>query len=269
MQLGEPLPLLACTGLGYAQAGRVMLADCTFTIHAGERVAILGPNGAGKSTLLRRLAGLWAGPGEVMLRGTAMATLSMEARARLLAYLPQQGSIAWGISVEQVIALGRLPYGGDLLDPKGADKAAIDHAITALELAAWRARPATQLSMGERARVLAARALASEAPVLLADEPVAALDPRHQLIVLDALSAYAAQGRAVLTVMHDLTLAAQWASRILLLDAGRLVFDGTPEEALQPARLNPLFGLATYRLEQHGRTAITFAMDCSADRTMD
>lgn len=261
MQTGEPVPLLACTGLRYQQAGRVVLADVSFDVHAGERVAILGPNGAGKSTLLRCLAGLWACAGQVMLRSAPLETLPLAERAQLLAYLPQQGSIAWGISVEQVVALGRLPYGGDLLDPKGADKAAIDDAITALELAAWRARPATQLSTGERARVLAARALAGEAPILLADEPVAALDPRHQIIVLDALAAYAARGRAVLTVMHDLTLAAQWASRILLLDAGRLVFDGTPDEALRPERLNPLFRLAAYRLEQHGRTAITFAMD--------
>lgn len=254
-------PLLTCAHLGCVQAGRATLGGVSLHVHAGERIAILGPNGAGKSTLLRRLAGLLDGAGDVMLLGDAAHTLSLQERARSLAYLAQDQAIAWGVSVEQVVALGRLPHGGDILKPIGQDKAAIDQAIAALEIEGWRHHPARMLSTGERARVLLARAMAVEAPVLLADEPFAALDPCHQIKVLAALADYAAKGRAVLTVMHDLTLAAQWASRILLLEKGRLIFDGRVDEAFMPERLNPLFGISTHRIMHNGRIAVTFGVD--------
>ena len=238
-----------------AEGGR-RLGPIDLTLAAGERVAILGPNGAGKSSLLRRIAGLERGAGRIELEGRPIEDFDAPARARRIAYLPQARSIAWPLPVEKIVALGRLPLGADPDRPGPDDCRAIEAALAALGLSAWRDRAATALSAGEQARVLLARALATEAPLLLADEPVAALDPHHQIAVLDALTTRAEAGQAVAIVLHDFVLAQRFASRILLLDRGRLVADDAPEAVLVPDVVDPVFKVATRRITTEGLSVL-------------
>lgn len=243
---------LALHAVSQNLAGRKVLHAISFSVAGGERIALIGPNGAGKSTLLRRMAGLMQGEGAVLFDDRPVGALDAMARARAIAYLPQEKRIAWGISVEALIGLARLPHGMEPDAPRLSDIRAIDAVLARFSLDDWRHRPATSLSGGEQARVLLARAMAVEAPLLLADEPVAALDPRQQYRVLDALSRYAAEGRSVVAVFHDIALALRWASRILILDNGALVADDAPDATLIKARLETSFGLSARFLDDAG-----------------
>ncbi|WP_041795841.1 ABC transporter ATP-binding protein [Pararhodospirillum photometricum] len=208
--------------------GRTLVRDVSLRLAPGDLVGLIGPNGAGKSTLVRALAGVIPARGRLLLEGVPLPSLSRRERARRVAYLPQERGLSWPLTVREVVALGRVPHGGDETDP------AVDRALAATGLEAFAGRLATRLSGGERARVLLARALAVEAPVLLADEPVAALDPHHALAVLDLLRRHARAGTAVLVVLHDLVAAARFCDRVLLLDAGALVAEGPPDAVLTP-----------------------------------
>jgi len=204
-------------------------------------MGFIGPNGAGKTTLLRAVAGLAPYDGRITVAGQDLATLAPAARARLMAYLPQRRDVAWGLAARDVVALGRLPHLGVGRRESDADRAAIAAAMTAADVAALADRPVDRLSGGERARVLLARALAQAAPLLLADEPTAALDPFHQLQVMEVLRAEAEAGRAVVAVLHDLALAARFAHRVALLSDGRLAAVGSPEEVLTEDRLAAVY----------------------------
>ncbi|MBB3021135.1 iron complex transport system ATP-binding protein [Microvirga lupini] len=223
---------------------RRALESIDLSLEPGRLTALIGPNGAGKTTLLRAMAGLVRpSAGDVVLDGTPTALMRASARARAIAYLPQGGGVAWPLPVEGVVALGRLPHGEepDRLPAEG--RTAVEAALRSVGLQGFETRPATSLSGGERARMLLARALATQAPVLLADEPVAALDPRHQLIVLEVLKARARAGTTVVAILHDLNLAARFADHIVLLDQGKIETSGSPEEALTKARLAASFGI--------------------------
>ncbi|WP_315974859.1 MULTISPECIES: ABC transporter ATP-binding protein [Microvirga] len=173
-------------------------------------------------------------------------------RARAIAYLPQGGFVAWPLPVAGVVALGRLPHGEkpDRLSPAGRE--AVASALRAVGLQGFADRPATALSGGERARALLARALATQAPVLLVDEPIAALDPRHQLVVLEVLKAHARAGATVVAIMHDLTLAARFADDILLLHQGKTEAFGPPGAVLTGERLAAVFSVRAQVLAQAG-----------------
>jgi iron complex transport system ATP-binding protein len=242
---------LRAEGLDVALGGRTALSDIDLDLAPGRFTVVVGPNGAGKSTLLRALAGLARHSGRVTLDGVALDRLGAARRARAIAYLPQGGTVAWPIPVGDVVALGRLPHRErpDRLPPEGAE--AVAAAVAAVGLKGFERRPVTELSGGERARALLARALATQAPVLLADEPVAALDPRHQLIVLEVLHARAMAGGVVAAVMHDLSLAARYAEDLVLLDRGRVAARGRPAEVLTARRLAESFGIEA-RVRQDG-----------------
>jgi iron complex transport system ATP-binding protein len=237
-------PEILIRGLTVRLGRREALSGLDLSFRPGELGVVVGPNGAGKTTLLRAIAGLVPpSAGSVALGSEPVGEMSRAARARRIAYLPQIGGISWPLPVRDVAALGRLPHGEapDRLPPEG--ERAVADAIAAVGLRGFEARPVTELSGGERARALLARALATKAPVLLVDEPVAALDPRHQLLVLDVLRRQARAGGVVVAVMHDLALASRFADGIVLLDRGRAVAAGAPGEVLTAARLEAVFGI--------------------------
>ncbi|MFC3100456.1 ABC transporter ATP-binding protein [Altererythrobacter lauratis] len=228
------------------RAGTCPIIDrISLRLGRGELVGLLGPNGAGKSTLLRALAGVGTAraEGEVLLGAHRLDRLDPGERARLLAYLPQDRTIAWAVPVREVVALGRFPHRRALAPPSMADAAAVETAMAQTGIAAIATRPAHVLSGGEKARVLLARALAVEAPLLLADEPVAGLDPRHQLAVMELLRARARAGTGVLAVLQELPLAARFLDRVILMHRGQIVADGPPLEVLVPDRIAAVFGV--------------------------
>ena len=249
---------LRAQGLHVRLGGRTVLAGIDVESEGGCLTVVIGPNGAGKTTLLRALAGLVAPTsGTIHVGPKALSTLSAGERSRAIAYLPQNGGIAWPIPVFSVAALGRMPHGerGDAMPENG--RRAVAAAIAAVGLQGFETRLASELSGGERARVLLARVLATEAPVMLADEPVAAFDPGYQLRVLDVLKARASAGAAVVTVMHDLALAARFADRIILLDGGRIVAVGAPRTVLTSSRLAESFGMEALIAERDGALVVT------------
>jgi iron complex transport system ATP-binding protein len=218
--------------------GTAILRGIDLTLEAGQMVGLIGPNGAGKTTLLRVLASLRPPDrGSILYNGATAAQIGHRAFARQLAYLAQGASVHWPLTVERLVGLGRLPYRRLWGNGTADDERAIAEALRVTETEAFRQRTLATLSGGERTRVLLARALAVEAVVLLADEPIAALDPYHQLHVMELLQETARQGTTVVVVLHDLTLAARFCARLVLLDAGRVVADGAPETVLSAVNL--------------------------------
>ncbi|MEO1324617.1 MAG: ABC transporter ATP-binding protein, partial [Pseudomonadota bacterium] len=216
----------------------------SFSLSPGEFTVLLGPNGAGKTSLIRSALGLVKPTsGAASLAGKDTTRLSPIERARSIAYLPQIRQLAWPNVVRDVVALGRFSHGAALGRLKGADAAAVDQAIAACDLGPLADRQADTLSGGELARMHCARAFASEAPLLVADEPIAALDPRHQFRILDLIADYVARGGGALVVLHDIALAARYASRLIWMKDGEIVADGAPELTLTSERLEAVYGV--------------------------
>lgn len=237
------MTVLDCRNLTVHRGDCPVVDDVSLSVAAGEVVGLIGPNGAGKTTLMRGALGLLPHEGQASL-----AEMTSDARARHAAWLPQAREIAWPVTVETLVALGRVPHGGD----SARDRAAVDRALDRTDLSAWRNRNATHLSGGEQARVLLARALAQEAPLLLADEPIAGLDPAHQIMTMQLFASLADEGKAVVVSIHDLALAARFCTRLVLMDRGRLVADGAPDEVLTDARLAEVFGITVFRHKGQG-----------------
>lgn len=249
--------MLSVTGLGVTLGGRKVLDGVDAQFAAGNLIGIIGPNGAGKSTLARAMLGLIApSSGRASIDGEGVRTIARAALARRIAYLPQGQTLHWPLSVERLVALGRLPHLGPFSRMAEADRTAIDAAIAQTGMTDLRDRTATELSGGERARALLARALAVGAPALIADEPLAALDPGHQLQVMQLLKARADGCALVIAVLHDLTMAARYCGRLLLLDRGRLVADGTPADVLKPELLRSTYGVEAWIGEAEGAPLI-------------
>ena len=242
--------LVAAQGLTVRLTGRLVLRDISLSLSPGHLVALVGPNGAGKTTLLRALAGLVPSEGAIHVRGDALSSLSLRERARRFAYLPQGHLVHWPLPVRDIVALGRYPHGAT--DPArltAKDAEAVLRAMQAADVMDFSERRVTELSGGERSRVALARALAVEAPVILADEPVSSLEPRHQLDVMKTLRAVADKGALVIVVTHDLGLAARFADNVLVLSDGRLVSQGAPAEALAEQVMAEVFRISAYRAE--------------------
>ncbi len=240
---------LAAKNLTVRLGAREIVRDASLTLNAGELVALVGPNGAGKTTLMRALAGLIPADGAIALDGRPLSSLKARERARAIAYLPQGHVFHWPMSVAAIVMLGRAPHADTFSSTTPDDRAAVARALAMTETEAFADRAVTTLSGGERARVALARALATQAPVLLADEPTAALDPRHQLTVMELLRQAARGGGAVLAIMHDLTLAARFADRVAVMDRGAIVADGDPAAAMSHERLAAVFGIESATVE--------------------
>lgn len=235
---------LEARGLSYIVGGRTLVTEASLRLGPGELVALLGPNGAGKTSLLRLALGLLLpASGTSEIDGTDVRRLGLQHRARRIAYLPQTRPLAWPARVRDVVALGRFAFGTPLGRLRAQDADAVDRAISACDLAHLADRSADTLSGGELARVHLARALAAEAPLIIADEPAAALDPLHQHQVMALLKAAAEQGGGVLVVLHDLALAARYADRLVWMREGCIVADGPVGETLTPDRIAAVYGV--------------------------
>lgn len=230
--------------------GRTVLDAASATTRAGRVTAILGPNGAGKSTLLRAAVSLIElASGSVKIGDREIVALSPRERARLMGYLPQSAEVHWNLTVRDLVQLGRLPH-----DRPAEDAAAVDYALSVTRTTTFANRPIATLSGGERARVLLARVLAGNPSWLLADEPLASLDPAHALDLVARLRHIAAQGTGVLLVAHDLLHAQRAADDAVLLADGRIVAAGPVREVITPDHLARAYGIRVAALEEDGRT---------------
>ncbi|WP_460274074.1 ABC transporter ATP-binding protein [Celeribacter sp. ULVN23_4] len=229
------MTVLSTHNLTVRRGNRITLDHASFTVAPGEFVGLIGPNGAGKSTLLRAALGLIEAEGE-----STLAKLSPAARAKAAAWLPQAREIAWPVSVAHLVSLAQ---------NERQDAPEVITALERMDLMSFAERPATGLSGGEQARVLIARALAQDTPLLLADEPIAGLDPAHQIGCMDTFAALAKEGRGVVASLHDLGLAARHCSRIVVIHEGRIVADGAPRAVLTEALLAEVFAIRCHIAE--------------------
>ena len=215
-------------------AGKVAIAGrlepCDFGMEAPELVCLIGPNGSGKTSLLHALARIGQASGEVRIGGRRPEDLAPAERRRLLSYLPASRDVAWPLAARDLVRLG-------------AGEAEAEEAMAALDLTPWAERRVDRLSTGERSRVLIARALAPKPLLLLLDEPVANLDPLWQLRLMAILRLAVEGGQGAVVAMHDLDLAARYADRLVLMEAGAVVEDGEPQAMLDSARLGEVFGI--------------------------
>jgi iron complex transport system ATP-binding protein len=236
--------LLEAHGLQVSIGGRSIIRGIDVALRAGEVLGLIGANGSGKSTLLRALSAHWAyDAGRILLLGRPLLNWASGDRARRLAYLPQRREIHAPLKVREVVALGRVPHGGPWSRPSDEDVAAVERAMEITGVTHLRDSVATALSGGEQVRVLLARALCTQAPVLLADEPTSGLDPHFQIQVMRVLRARAAGGTGILVTLHDLALSSRFCDRLLLLHRGECVAEGVPARVLSAANLARAYGI--------------------------
>lgn len=248
---------LVAEGIHVTLGGRLVVQDASFSLPRGSLTALIGPNGAGKTTLLRALCGLLPAAGIVRIDNDMLENLPVRERARRFAYLPQGHMVHWPLPVRDVVALGRFPHGAT--DPSRLpphDAAAVERAMRATDIVELADRRVTEISGGERSRAIVARVLAVEAPVILADEPTASLDPRHQIEVMRLLRDAADGGTLAMVVTHDLGLAARFADTVIVMQAGRLAIVGPPAQALSSDTLAEVFGIDAFRGEWKGEPVI-------------
>jgi iron complex transport system ATP-binding protein len=232
--------------------GQQILSSFSLRADTGSCVGVVGPNGSGKSTAMKVLAGLLQpAAGFVAVEGRAINAWSRQELARHIAYLPQNGEVHWPLKVRAVVALGRLPHA-----PFGAaralDETSIEEAMARCDVTPLAHRPVNSLSGGERARVLLARALATGARIILADEPFAQLDPHHQIHAMEVLKAEAARGTTVVVVLHDLGLAARYCDRVAVVSGGTVAAEGSPRTVLSSDVLRNVFGVDAFIGEHQG-----------------
>jgi iron complex transport system ATP-binding protein len=234
---------LAVQEASVSLSGREVVHAVTLALEPGQVTGLLGPNGAGKSTLMRAMAGQLAHSGSISLDGKPVTLMREATRARHIAWLPQTREISWALSVENLVALGRLPWHGWRRTRSANDRELCNAAMQLMDVTALASRPADELSGGELARVLMARAVAQDTAVLLADEPAAGLDPAHQISMMAALRQLAGKGRSVLVSLHDLSLAARWCDRLVLMKDGEVAAAGVPAQVLTQDMLAQVYGI--------------------------
>jgi iron complex transport system ATP-binding protein len=257
--------MIQLDSIGVTLGRRPVVRNVSATMKAGTLVGIIGPNGAGKSSLLRVMLGLIpTSAGRVLIDSTPVEEMDRTTVARRIAYLPQGQTLHWPLSVERLVALGRLPHLAPMSSLAPDDLAAVERALARADVMDLRHRIATDLSGGERARALLARALAVEAHGLVVDEPLASLDPGHQIDVMTLLRREADTGALVVAVLHDLTMAARYCDQLLLMDGGALIADGAPMDVLTADRLQSVYGIHAL-IDGSGPSLMVVPMDRSID----
>lgn len=244
------MTLLKAEKLSLSLGNTVVVDGVSIHVNEGEFVGLIGPNGAGKSSLLRMLAALsLPNKGDIDIAAenslTSIKKISAPMRARFMAYLAQHESPAWPLSVKNLVALGRSPW-NSTVNKSADDEAAIAAALEMTDVKFLAERPVTELSGGELQRVLLARVFAGKPRLIIADEPIAALDVYHQLHIMELLQAHSQQGGAVIAALHDLSLAARFCSRLVLMHHGKLVAVGNPVQVLTPENLAQVYGVKAY-----------------------
>jgi len=236
--------VLETRGLTCGYDGGVVLEGINLRLARGEFVGLIGPNGSGKTTLLRGLTGVLRPlEGDVVLEGRSLRSYPRREVARRLAVVPQMAPAPFEFTVREIVQMGRTPHLGRLQGERAVDREAVRRALELTETAAFADRPATELSGGELQRVVIARGLAQESPIMLLDEPVAFLDINHQAQIFDLLARLnAEEGRSILCVSHDLNLASEYCQRLVLLSGGRHITDGPPEQVLTEERIQGVYG---------------------------
>jgi len=251
-------PLLECSNLFVSLKGKTIIREVSLKVQPGEFLGIVGANGSGKTTLLRTMVGLLSPQrGEISLMGKPLQDFPPEILARKRAYLPQSGECHWPITVERVVELGRLPFIEPWRKPSGQDQKVMDDMLRECELEEIRHRSVDTLSGGEQSRVLAARALAGQPEILLADEPLTGLDPYHQLQLMALLKKMVLDSaRAVVIVMHDLSLAARFCDRLVMLHGGTVLAIGAPDQVLTEENISKAYRITIRRVEHHGQKSV-------------
>ena len=240
------VPLLAGEQLSFRIDDISIIQGVDFEVHPGEMIGLIGPNGAGKSTLLKLLLGLLTPTaGRILLGQQSLDSHDLKSRAVHSGYLAQGARAAWPMTVQRVVELGRLPHQGFWQRISEQDRTVVDNAMALAEVTAYRNRITTTLSGGEQTLVLLARVFASQPQLIFADEPVAALDPYHQLHVMELLRAHAQDSRATVVVLHDLGLAARFCDRLYLFQHGRIHAAGAPQDVLTEGHLRTVYGIDT------------------------
>lgn len=238
------MSVLAARGVTIRIGERSVVQDVSAEVSSGELVGLVGPNGAGKTSLLRAMCRLSKlSSGSVTLDGQDIAGISNRDFARRVSYLPQGHALHWRLDVEHLVGLGRMPHRGPFGGVSDTDARAISAAMARAEISQFAGRDVGTLSGGERSRAMLARVLAVEAEIVLADEPVSSLDPYHALHVMELLRDLAREGRGVMVVMHDLSLAMRFCDRLVLINDGAVVKQGAPEEVLAHAPLGESYGV--------------------------
>lgn len=249
--------MIRCADLSIALGGRTVVDGVTLDFAPGRVTAIIGPNGAGKTSLIRALAGLLRPVGgTITLDGADIAGLSVAERARRIGYLPQNGTPAWNVTARELVGLGRFPYRSAFAAPSPQDDAAIDAAMIATDTVSLAERTVDHISGGERARVKIARVLAGTPDWILADEPLANLDPPHQRDILSLFHASAAAGTGVIVVLHQLNAAARVADDVVMVRDGRIIAAGSRSDTLDAVALQETFGMAFRIMRESGQTII-------------
>jgi iron complex transport system ATP-binding protein len=244
-------------GVTVVLGGRPVVGGIDVSIAEGEWLALIGPNGAGKTTLLRAVARLVPFAGAIEIEGRSIEALRRAELSRLVAVVPQEPSTPPWMTVAEYVLLGRTPHLGPLAKEGSRDREAAARALARLDLLSYEERRLGTLSGGEKQRVVVARALAQEARIVLLDEPTAALDIGHQQQALELLDLLRGEsGLTLVAAMHDLTLAAQYADRMVLLDGGRVAADGVPRDVLTEALIASHFGASIDVVPVGGRVAV-------------
>ncbi len=241
---GMDQELLTIDALTVREGSRDLVAGASLSLARGECVGLIGPNGAGKTTLMRAALGLQRAQGL-----SSLTMLPPEERARQVAFLPQNRDVAWPVSVRDLVSLGLLPARGIGLHVPQTVAERVATILAEMELTALADRAATSLSGGELARVMMARLLVQDTPLVMADEPAASLDPAQQIALMDRLRSVADAGRGVLVSLHDLGLAARYCTRLVAMKAGRIVADGAPLDVLTPEVLADVFQIRAQMID--------------------
>lgn len=247
---------VSTTNLSVTLGGKKILQDISFEVSKGEIVALIGPNGAGKSTLLRSILGLVPSEGQVLFDDRALESISLKDRARAIAYAPQGAPVHWPLTVGSLVALGRVPHQTPWQDMSAEDQFSVARVLAETDTLHLKDRLVTSLSGGERAGVMLARAMAVEAPFLFADEPVASLDPYHQLAVMETLQGLAQSETGVVVVLHDLGLALRFCDRLCVMAEGKIDVEGAPSEVVTSDVFERIYKVRSLKGEERGEPFI-------------